>query len=158
MKAKRLTPKQRAYYKKFHPDLDREKLERAGKVPHINGRNLERLSAATALCLYDIPAEFEPPTAWNWKREALLTRKMKQERRDWFVREVEKVWRDCGGKSSGAYWKESTKTEKGKYTGALLELFVELLDQFNAPPDRSWSRHSLFRSIKNRDKATGRRR
>ena len=144
---------QRAYYKKFHPDLDRDRLQGAGKVS-IDDRNLERLSAAGANYMYDVPAEFEPPKAWDWRLEVPLKQQMKRKRTDWLVREVGKIWRDCGGKGSGAYSKSETKE---KYTGALIELLVELLDQFGAPRDNR-SRHALFRLIKDRDKATGRRR
>ena len=99
------TPEQRAYYKKFHPDLARDRLEYAGKVS-IDDRNLERLSAVAALYLYDVAAEFEPPTACGLEargsahqaRQAEATREMEKRRREWLVDEVKKVWRACSGR------------------------------------------------------------
>lgn len=147
------TPEQRAYYKKFHPDLARDRLEYAGKVS-IDDRNLERLSAVAALYLYDVAAEFEPPTAWDWKREApltkqgkpRLTREMEKRRREWLVDEVKKVWRACGGTGRGGYYSSSTRERAARHTGPLVELIVELLDQFDAPPEQR-SRSALCRMI-----------
>lgn len=137
-----------------YASLDRHKLEKAGGVK-IDDRHTDHMSALVELYLRDVAADFEPPEVWGWSREAPLTREMEQKRRDWLVREVEKIWRDCGGTGSGAYFK--SETTPGQYTGPLIELLVELLDQADAPFENR-SRHSLFRSIKNKDKATGRRR
>jgi hypothetical protein len=140
-RSRTLTPEQRAYYKKFHPDLNRNKLQRAGKVS-IDNRNLEHLSTVTAFYVYDVEAEFEPPKAWSWSREGPLTREMEKRRREWFVREVEKIWRACGGTGRGGHYSD----DAGQHTGPLLDLLVELLDQFGAPAAQR-SRRTLYRTI-----------
>jgi hypothetical protein len=158
-----LTPEQRAYYKKFHPDLDRTKLAQAGKVP-IDDRNLERLSSIGAHYLYDVAAEFEPPKAWSWFGKApvtkvgkpRLTRAMEKRRREWLVHEVREVWRKCGGKGSGAYVKAgASEFGKDKYISPLLDLITELLDQFGAPREQR-SLRSLYRVIRPEKNRRGR--
>jgi hypothetical protein len=72
---------------------------------------------------------------------------MEQRRRQWFVGEVKKVWRVCGGTGGLAYYKAPTQTDAAKFTGPLLDLIVELLDQFGAP-QKLRSRKTLLRAIK----------
>jgi hypothetical protein len=158
-----LTPEQRAHYKKFHPDLDRTKLEQAGKVP-IDDRNLERLSNIGAHYLYDVAAEFEPPRAWSWLGKApvtkagkpRLTREMEKRRRKWLVDEVREVWHDCGGKGSGAYVKPAaSEYGKDEYVQPLPDLITELLDQFGASREQR-SPRSLYRVIRPEKNRRGR--
>jgi hypothetical protein len=137
-----LTDEQRAAYKKFHPDLDKACLEKAGEMK-LSAQDLEHLSGIAALYLWDVAAEFEPPELWSWRQPAAkLTREMEIRRREWLVREVESVWRNCGGEGKGGYW----KPVEGKHGGPLIDLIEELLNQFGAPQKQRSSR-SLYRSI-----------
>jgi hypothetical protein len=145
------SPEWRAAWKQYHPDLDRDRLQRAGRVS-IDDHPLELLSGVAANYLWDLDELFEPPKAWSWSRPAPLTREMEKRRRDWLICEVEKIWRACGGTGSGAHVDAMT----GKHVGPLLELLEELLNQFNAPLKQR-SRHTLYRAIKNRHRSAQRR-
>jgi hypothetical protein len=131
-------------HKQIYPSFDRDKLGHAAKVS-FDDRDLEHLSAVVALYMHDVAAEFKPQKSWDWSREAPLTREQEQKRRAWLVREVEKIWRKCGGTGRGAYYSDET----GKHTGPLLELLEELLNQAGAP-SKNRSSHSLFRAIQGR--------
>jgi hypothetical protein len=134
----------------------------AGKVL-IDNDSLERLSNIGAHYLYDVAAEFEPPRAWSRLGKApvtkagkpRLTREMEKRRREWLVHEVEKIWRACGGKGSGAYVKPAaSEYGKDEYVQPLPDLITELLDQFGAPPEQR-SRRSLYRVIRPEKKRRG---
>lgn len=147
---------ERAYYKKrFHADIDRDKLEHAGKIS-INDNKLDWLALITANYLYDQEEDFAAPKPRNPRKPVPLVidgrtvafmrpnpRKVEKFTRQWFVREIEKVWRDCGGTGTVGYYKDNA----GQHTGPLLDLLIELLNQFGVP-DAQRRRRAFYRILK----------